>query len=125
MPMFEYLCRTCHYRHLSDMRGDSLGSCRCGNGELRRVFSFSFKPIVHTHFNPTIGKVVSDDAQVRSELSRLSDEATARTGILHDYQPVDLRGSSLADLGGTEEGLNRTSESLMHSTVDDKKYFGE
>lgn len=124
MPMFEYQCRTCGYRHLSDMRGDSLGSCRCGAGELRRLFSFSFKPIIHPHYNPSIGKVVSDDSQVRSELSRLSDEATARTGILHNYVPVDLR-DDLSSLGMTEEGLNRTESSKNLTIAQDRKYFGD
>lgn len=103
--IYEYVCPEGHVQDVqlsSDERDRYLGEpclmvrkvgtrselCR---EPLRRKFSFSAPPMMHEHYNPTVGKVVSDMKQFRSDLSRASDEATAKTGIPHKYEPVDLQ----------------------------------
>lgn len=46
---------------------------------------------MHEHYNPTVGKPISSMNQLKSELSRASDEQSEKTGVTHNYQPVDLR----------------------------------
>lgn len=62
------------------------GTCPLG---LRRKYTVSFAPVMQSHFNSTVGKPISDMNQFRDELKRSSDAATERTGIVHDFQPID------------------------------------
>lgn len=64
--------------------------------------SKSFKP----HFNHSVGKYVRNNAEFRSELSRASDRASERTGIDHNYKPIDAGDRP----GVTSEGLYETEK---------------
>lgn len=110
MPIYEYRCPECATRVTSTSRANTLpGPCHaCAfPGPLRRVFSFAFKPIMHSHFNNTVGKPISDIKQFRSELSRKSDEATEQTGIPHNFQPIEA--GDHAALGATNEGIGESN----------------
>jgi hypothetical protein len=73
-----------------------------------RRFSFSLGTPFAEHYNPSTGKRVRTRSGFASELSRQSDEASERTGIEHNYVPVDPRESP-SSLGVTEEGLYETA----------------
>jgi hypothetical protein len=73
---------------------------------LRRVYSFRPGKVTHEHFNHTVGKVISDPKQFKSELARKSAEMTERTGIPHNYVPVDLNDKE--SLRVSEEGMDST-----------------
>lgn len=60
-----------------------------------------------THYNTAVGKVVSNDTDFRSELSRQSDEASERNQFAVSFQPIDHR-ESREHLGVTDEGLDST-----------------
>lgn len=59
------------------------------------------------HFAHSVGKVVRGRKHFREELQRASDAATARTGVPHRFEPVDLRDREA--LGVTDEGLDATA----------------
>lgn len=106
MPLYEYRCPQCDTRTTSTTRADRVTRVclSCGySGPHQRVFSFSFKPLLHSHFNHTTGTMISDMKQMRSELSRASDAATEQTGIPHNFQP--LEPGDHAASGATNEGI--------------------
>lgn len=97
MPIYEYKCDTCaSVQSITDSRDGDLKaradarliSCTCG-GTFTRRFSFTPAAVMHEHWNPTVGGVVSSSRQFKSELRRLSEVHEARTGIPTNLQPVD------------------------------------
>lgn len=98
MPVYPYRCESCAMpvevvRSVHDIAvPPTCGAC---GGLTRRVFT---APSVHRgalawepHLNASVGRVVHTRSEFRSELSRASDEASERTGMVHDFQPIDPR----------------------------------
>lgn len=110
MPIYEYKCPKCDTRVLSPKRDNQL-TVVCKNcAEFithQRVFSFTFRPLMHEHYNHTVHKPVSDMKQFAAELRKQSDLATERTGIEHSYVPVE-HGDTAA-LGVTNEGIDEAN----------------
>ncbi len=119
MPVYLYRCGAClaNGEKWQSIKEDRLVVCpECHEPELRRVYSFSLATVMHEHFDHTVGKVISDRRQFVSELKRKSEEATERTGIPHNYVPVDL--SDRESLNVTEEGMDST---LRRTTNEGKR----
>jgi hypothetical protein len=74
---------------------------------MRRVWSVRFGSVLHEHYNHSVGKPISSHRQYADELKRLSEQQTERTGIPHNYVPVDL--SDTRACGVTDEGLEETA----------------
>lgn len=74
-----------------------------------RKFSFYVKQPFAPHYNTAIGKYVSTRSEFNAELSRLSDKQSERTGIEHNYVPVDL--ADTAAFGATDEGAEKFQRS--------------
>lgn len=116
MPTYEYKCTQCGNRisyvwdiaTYEEMRKRSpLCSCQIPGGHpMVRVFSFNIKPVMQEHLNRTTGQLVSSERQFKDQLKRQSEEATIRTGIEHNFVPVDA--SDKATLGVTNAGLDAT-----------------
>lgn len=68
--------------------------------------SVQIAPVMQAHWNASTGTIVSSPKQFERELKRSSEEATERTGIPHNYVPVDV--SDTTALGVTDEGLDAT-----------------
>lgn len=113
MPTYEYKCVNCGARRVTATHSSGELIFRqdcpsCGvTSRAKRVFSFAFKPIMHEHFNHTIGRPISDMKQFRSELDRASDEASRTTGIEHRYKPVEW--GDAAAVGATNEGIHESN----------------
>jgi hypothetical protein len=60
------------------------------------------------HFNNSVGQFVTGKHNFRDVLKRQSEIQTIRTGIEHNYEPVDLRDQ--AACGATDEGLYETEK---------------
>lgn len=125
MPIYEFKCSTCKQIYTSSQRiletptcrmrtnlTDTYGSCTlvCG-GILKRVFNFNLKHSMPEHFNHSVGKHVTNESKLRDEFKRLSDAATERTGIPHNYVPVDPMDKET--LGVTDEGLDATHDAMV------------
>lgn len=106
MPLYQYRCPECGDFD-SQRRADHLP---CDNHPepltAKRIFGFALKPIVHGHMNPTTGQYVSGDKAFKEQLKVMSNEATERTGVPHNYVPTDPRDMKAS--GVTEEGLKET-----------------
>lgn len=78
-------------------------SCDCG-GFARRIWGpVNIRLSLRAHWNNTVGQYVSNDREFRDALKRGSEEASVRTGIDHNFQPVD--GREKEALGVTDHGL--------------------
>lgn len=75
-------------------------------GPIIPVYQISHPKPMQEHFNPSVGKHISSMQEFREELKVASDEATARTGIVHNFEPIDHREREA--LGVTEQGLDET-----------------
>lgn len=110
--IYAYRCRSCGHSQDSRLRADTLGPCSsCAAGEMRRVWAVNVGPVMHEHFNQTVGKPISSMRQFEAELRRVSDERTAATGIEHRYAPVDPTDRKA--LGVTSEGLEATNRARV------------
>lgn len=83
------------------------GGTGVGNTVMRRIFSFSKPPAFEEHFNLTTGTVTSSARAHANELKRMSEEASARTGMPHNFVPVHPSEAREA-YGITDEGLDST-----------------
>lgn len=113
MPVYEYRCRKCgnQVSTTEHLEGEQLCS-QCGH-RLGRVFSFGIQrtTTINSHFNHSLGRVISSERHLRDELARASEAATERTGVNHNYQPLDYRDPSTREtLGITDEGLKESHD---------------
>lgn len=124
MPLYEYRCRNCGITdHITCAPDDPLKTdfydasppCQgCVEGQLRRVFSFTPAPVLHEHWNPSTGTVISSHRQHRSELRRISEESEARTGIPTNLVPADpreLRAQAMDQYG--DDGLKSQHDAAV------------
>ena len=133
MPSYGLRCDTCNdevtinltftqhdiFRASSPLPCDRYRSC---GGAYHQVLSFSYRPSLREHYNPTVGQHISTSAQFRSELTRASDIQSERTGIAHNYQPIDIDDPQ--SLGVTGEGLDATyAEETRSGRREAKKYL--
>lgn len=86
---------------------------------MKRVWSFSFHRPMPDHFNASTGTYVRNERQFRDELKKMSDEATERTGIPHNYVPVDPMDKEA--LGVTDEGLDTTYDAEVRAGKRERK----
>lgn len=111
MPIYEYKCPVCGNRIPSTKRDNRLPTqvcITCGNRvEYKRVFGFALKPMMHSHFNRSVQKPISDMRQYRDELKRKSDEESARDGMERNYVPVDLGDTQ--SIGVSNEGIHESN----------------
>jgi len=75
-------------------------------GAIVRVFSFAVKTSMPDHYNQSAGLYVTGEKELKDTYKRLSDVATERTGIPHNFVPVDHRDKQR--LGVTNAGLDAT-----------------
>jgi hypothetical protein len=65
------------------------------------------------HYNNAVGQFVTNKRQFYDGLKMKSEEASIRTGMDHNYEPIDP--SDMADAkahGVTDEGLDTTEKAL-------------
>ena len=102
MPLYEYKCpdQSCasvvQFRDVPDGDQKKLADARgllcpeCGT-PVRRVFQLTFTPVLHSHYNPTVGNVVSGYKDFKTQLRIAGQQQEERTGIPTDFQPVGPR----------------------------------
>ena len=90
----------------------------CGSAAAKILAFPAIKPSLQPHFNAATNTYVTSDRQLRDVMKAQSAEISARTGVAHDFTPIDRRETSA--LGVTEEGLDETRRRTHVST---KKYL--
>jgi len=101
MPVYEFRCPNCGAavtRHWSihddtdrDLYNSGAVACtECSHGHLRRRFTFAPAPVMHEHWNHSVGKPVSSMRQFKDDLARASERQSEVTGMEHRYVPVDM-----------------------------------
>lgn len=73
---------------------------------MRRGCSFSFRRSMPEHFNNSTGQYVSNAMEFTDQLKRQSEAQSIRTGMDHNYVPVDV--TEMKALGVTDDGLEET-----------------
>ena len=84
---------------------DDWARCDCGS-PYKRVYSFQAVRPMPEHFNLAAGTFVRTERELNDVYKRKSDEASERTGILHEFQPVSQ--SEKQALNVTSQGLSDT-----------------
>lgn len=116
MPVYEYICAKRSDVHpptfyqWSFAEHDAFRNnvrCPICDGPATQVMgSPSFHRGLEGHFNQSLGRYVSGRREYEDGLKAASERATLRTGVVHDYKPIDLRDKERA--GVTDEGLDST-----------------
>jgi hypothetical protein len=86
---YSYLCDSCGLECISETRGDRLRCLHCGANGARRRFGFRITAPFQDHYNTTVGAHVTNKRDFADKLKVAAAEQTKRTGIFHDYVPVD------------------------------------
>ena len=106
MPLYEYECKATGDRiTVSSQIQKEVMDFNVEQGLYRRIFSFNSGP-TFAAINPEDPRAtpVTSRAKYKSELSRLSDEHSARhNGMEVNYQPVDVRDPR--EVGVSEAGV--------------------
>lgn len=92
--IYLYECRECGQQYNSKMQGDfalqrSGVALYCCDLPVKRKYQLAVQRPMHDHYNNTTGTVIGSDRQFREELKAMSEVASKKTGIDHDYQPID------------------------------------
>lgn len=94
------------------------GSCLVCGGDLHRHYSNppSTPALFQPHYNPSVGAYVSSPRDLSDKLKAASEQQSIRTGITHDYRPVDLRDRDRFNVTG--DGLDETARRRHDAGMD-------
>lgn len=108
--IYAYSCQSCdsqeHHTGFRPIGAHLDKPCQSCGGLLLRRASFQFRRGMAPHFNQSTGTYVSSQREFNDGLKRASEAATLRTGMDHNFQPVDV--TDMKSLGVTDEGLEET-----------------
>ncbi len=110
MPQYGYKCRDCNAPSVyvaSIAAYNETGGLKvcpsCLGENLGRVYDI---PLIHMPmiggYNPSVGGYVHGKNDLREKLHIASEQATERTGIPHDFKPVDMRDTDALGVHATE-----------------------
>lgn len=93
--MYSYLCDRCGHENISSTRlpigGKLFQPCdNCGHPhQTRAICRLNTTLSLPEHFNTSTGKYVTNRRDFADQLKYKSDEMSDRTGMDHNYVPVD------------------------------------
>lgn len=110
MAIYAYRCPV-HGDFDSQTRGDVLACPRCHEIS-RRIFSWRNASVLHDHYNPAFGQVISSRKQAAELAKKASDDQSQRLGMTVDYQLTDIHDHEAAGITRDEktEYAARTAE---------------
>jgi hypothetical protein len=118
--IYPYQCNSCgaeaHHANFSPIGGHLDLPCQCCGGLMVRRASFQFRRSMAAHFNQSTGTYVSNEREFADGLKLASEEASARTGMDHNFIPVDV--TDMKALGVTDEGLEHTKKVRRDTGLD-------
>lgn len=109
--LYEYRCRTCNHVYELITHMPSI-LCNCGQ-RAKRVFSFSARMSMPDHYNNATGQYARNERHLKDQFKEMSDIATARNGVPHNFVPIDPHDKET--LGITDEGLDSTYDANVKS----------
>lgn len=126
MPAYDFRCSACsqtteRYQPLAETTR-AISCPQCG-GLAHKVLSFprANPSPFREHFNMAVGEHVHSRRQFADKLKAASDRQSARTGLAHNYVPIDLRDREAC--GVTDEGLESTARAeVAAGKVEAKRY---
>lgn len=109
--IYEYACRACRDTLTSTTHHDVPVTLFCPTclrkQPFGRKFSISTTPVMHEHFNHSVGAPVHSRQQHADLLKAKSAEVYATTGIETNYVPIDLNDAKA--VGATGEGIDASN----------------
>lgn len=111
-PQYQFRCDACRQLYTVDNPTHPQPCPSCGLS-VKRVWSFTTGKGMPEHYNNAVGQFVTNKRQFYDGLKMKSEEASIRTGMDHNYEPIDP--SDMADAkahGVTDEGLDTTEKAL-------------
>ena len=117
MPQYQFRCDSCRVLYTITDK-DNVPPCPTCGAHPKRVWSFTHSGSMSEHFNHSLGEFVTNRRAFYDGLKRQSEAVSARTGIEHDFQPLDP--SDLADPsahGVTDEGLEATERAHYEERI--------
>lgn len=130
MAIHKYICKQCGRATevsapvgTSPQRPDLCSGCGSGDATAwRRDFSgVGLARPMMSHWNATTGTEVSDMKGFKDDLKRKSEEATLKSGVEHNYEPIeyaDLRPVIDASEAKGLEETNRARHAAGERTID-------
>jgi putative FmdB family regulatory protein len=118
MPLYEYKCPTCGERALVERTVDDRNlplicvNPLCCMENMKRVYSFSSR-VFQGGYNASLGVHVESERALMDHAKRMSEEASARTGYEHNFQPVDVTDAAACGVQGA--GLDATEKRATDS----------
>lgn len=89
MTDYHYHCDACGQGCISEERGDRIRCLNCGANGAKRKFGFRIAAPFQDHYNTTVGAHVTNRRDFADKLKVAAAEQTERTGIFHDYVPIE------------------------------------
>lgn len=113
MAFYEYSCSRCG-QFDSMQRGDSHICAMCGQ-EARRVWGWTNASVLHEHFNPAFGRVISSREQAKELAKIASDDQSERLGMTVNYELTDIHDRDASGITKEEstEYAARTAEAQV------------
>lgn len=101
MSLFAYRCAHCGDIE-SQRRADAIACPRC-HARSKRVWSWRNGSVLHDHYNPAFGQVISSRRQAAELAKKASDDQSARLGMTVDYQLTDIHDHEAAGVTKDEK----------------------
>lgn len=109
MPVYEFKCDSCGLQIEKYYQFTDAQVAEC-HGMMRKLLpKFQYTRFSEV-YSPGLGKEVNSRGRYKEELKIKSEQVSERTGILHNFQPVDL--SDKKALGVTDQGIEDKNPSV-------------
>jgi hypothetical protein len=112
--IYLYECRGCGQQFNSPVRGDFAvdrdgHTVNCCAQPVKRRYQLAVQRPMHDHFNNTTNTVIGSQRQFKEELKTMSEAATLKTGIEHNFEPIDPEIARKAVEASDAQGLDSTN----------------
>ena len=124
--IYEYKCpKHSEVRRQTSARGDvqrfTCPACACDR-DFKRVWAVNIHRPMADHMNSTTGTMIGSNRQFKEELKGLSEAATIKTGIEHNYEPADPADLKKRVQDSDGAGLESTNRQRVNSGLKEIKY---
>jgi hypothetical protein len=101
VTIFAYWCQLDGEIH-SQRRGDDIVCPSCTR-VAKRMWTWTNGSVLHDHYNPAFGQVISSRRQAAELAKKASDDQSERLGMTVDYQLTDIHDHEAAGVTTDEK----------------------